>query len=88
MCNCITQLSGQLKAYNTAIDVSINLSSNVPVKAIVKTYKDDESKRQKAMTLIASYCPFCGEKYEATLEATPAPRSPSVAADSGGGDHA
>lgn len=63
MCDCITQIDEKLKEYNTGIDASISLKEDIPVKAKVATYKLDSKKRGNAMSLVATFCPFCGQRY-------------------------
>lgn len=70
MCNCIAEMNQKLAegGYNAAI--LTNLFG--PQKATVDTYKPDEKKRGKPPIVIASYCPFCGEKYAFEKKATAA----------------
>jgi hypothetical protein len=70
MCDCIKMTNDGLKEHpewNTQVLVPITFSmKNGGLKAdrlAVATEKLDDKKRQKPITLFASYCPFCGEKY-------------------------
>lgn len=69
MCECIDKIDENLKkaGHNTAIDVPIIFSTSgvtAPQKTTVATVKADKSNRKKPARLYASYCPFCGIKYE------------------------
>ena len=69
LCNCIEEVNKQLKEMgkNTQLDIPISLNMgkgkfNAPT-VIIKTVKLDSSKRQKPISIMPSFCPFCGEKY-------------------------
>jgi hypothetical protein len=68
MCNCIklTQDKGELvKKHHTRICVTIPFDPSEVSRVVLKTEKTFDAPRgTKAVTLIASYCPFCGEKYQ------------------------
>jgi hypothetical protein len=69
MCNCIIEMQKALEESNknTMLDIPITFSSNGQLKAnrvMISTCKRDNSKREKPIKLLPSYCPFCGEKYE------------------------
>jgi len=72
MCNCIEENDKALEDLNrnTKLDIPFRFSqTNGTMKANrvkIATCKIDEKNRQKPITLLASYCPFCGEKYEDT----------------------
>jgi len=66
MCNCLAQVQEHLAAHNTQIDVGLSIRDNT-IKFLgvyLKTHKIDTHKRGQPKNVIASYCPFCGEKYE------------------------
>jgi hypothetical protein len=60
MCDCIKSTNEYLAQHNTKITIPW-LGTQRP---FVQTEKIDGKKRNKPMMLFASYCPFCGEKYE------------------------
>jgi len=72
MCDCIEMTNKDLKEnhpeFNTRVHVPIvfNFKDGVckESKAMIVTEKLDDKKRIKPIKLFASYCPFCGEKYE------------------------
>jgi hypothetical protein len=74
MCDCIEKLNKDLAEnhpeLNTRIHVPIVFNfekrQHVEPKAIILTEKIDGKKRKKAITLFATYCPFCGKEYKET----------------------
>lgn len=68
MCNCIDMSVKALeeKKINTSLVIPITFRTDGKVSAdrlTVGTEKRDFSKREKPVTIFASFCPFCGEKY-------------------------
>jgi hypothetical protein len=67
MCDCIekTNQSDLHKKYHTRLCYTVPLEQGVVPRVIVKTETTfDAPKRTKAISLMASFCPFCGEKYQ------------------------
>lgn len=66
MCNCIEITNKALveKDLNTQLSIAFSLKPEVPHKVIIATEKIDQKNRKKPITLIPSFCPFCGKKYE------------------------
>ena len=67
MCNCITQVNEKLRTYATELGVSILTYPKVSVRVNILTFIPHGAKirrGQKPMDLTATYCPFCGKKYE------------------------
>lgn len=68
-CKCIYRFNEKLEKMgsNTRIDVpllfnpSTGLDSQPRCKIVV--CKADSKKRERARTVLASYCPICGKKY-------------------------
>ncbi len=67
MCECISRINADLKerGINAAIITNIFGTPH----ATISLYKVDDKKRGKLPILMASKCPFCGEKYG--VEASP-----------------
>ena len=67
-CNCIKGINQELIAMgsNTMLDVPATLDKGQlkTGRVTVATCKRNMSKREKPMKLLATYCPFCGTKYE------------------------
>ena len=70
MCNCI-ELStkaldetGRNTALNVPISVDFKNGKLCTPRLTVGVVKKDESKREKPTLIFATYCPFCGEKYQ------------------------
>ncbi len=64
MCECIAKVDGFLAEHNTKIE----LPWAGPQRPFVLTMKADEKKRGKPKMMFASFCPFCGEKYDTSSE--------------------
>ena len=68
MCNCIEQANELLKESNAKIAQSIIWDSKENTLRIsgarVELEKINTNKRKSLPPLMASFCPFCGQKYE------------------------
>ena len=67
MCTCITKINEKLAEHNTQISTSLTVSRDLTTMGIglqVPTHKIDSKRRKPAMTLLATFCPFCGKKWE------------------------
>lgn len=72
MCDCMTDVDSSLKDRNTRLSASFCLTKDLggmDVLPIIKTEKLDMGSRTKPVTIVPTYCPFCGEKYKRTGEA-------------------
>jgi len=74
MCNCIKAVDDALANTNTMLDIPLMIDFKTgkekPPRMMIAVCKRDPKKREKAMLMPANYCPCCGEKYEATSEAS------------------
>jgi hypothetical protein len=61
MCNCISEINKLLKPYNTKISVDINFGTGKTTPHI-GTEKVDKKLKAGPQLVIATCCPFCGEK--------------------------
>ncbi len=61
MCNCIDEVNENLAPHNTTL--CINLLHR-PHPVMVSTTKIREKVRGKPILVQATFCPFCGEKYD------------------------
>lgn len=61
MCDCIVTINADLaqRGMNTAIETPLI----GPAKAMIRTVKADDKKREKPAILFAAFCPVCGAKY-------------------------
>lgn len=67
MCSCIAEINAVLMRHNTAI-----VANPVgPARASIATCQLDAGKTTTPPMLMATYCPFCGESYDATPRAVP-----------------
>ena len=64
MCNCIADIDKRLEPDGQCINASI---FGNPRRAAIDLIRMDkwvpENRRKKPRLMIASFCPFCGEKY-------------------------
>lgn len=66
MCDCITSINKKLETRNTRVDSSFPFSfeeGKVDEPRVVLSTHRADGKRGKSLTMVASYCPFCGTKY-------------------------
>ncbi len=63
-CECIAEVNKKLAERNTQILLPMFVMKG-PVVPFVETRKLNEKKRGKPVAMFASFCPFCGLKYEA-----------------------
>ncbi len=64
-CHCIKLVNKTFsdEGVNTALDIVFSVMSGKTFCQI-RTMKADSSKREKPKTVAASFCPFCGKKYD------------------------
>ena len=64
-CNCITDIDEKLKPRNTRLALTITLTKDLDAFPTIATEQIDKARgKPKAVSMIPSYCPFCGVKYE------------------------
>jgi len=60
MCSCISEMDNVLREHNTCLVTTLFRNPQV---VAVRTDKINTRVRKGPATVIASFCPFCGEKY-------------------------
>lgn len=72
MCNCITMMDEQLKEHNTKLEIPIQITKSLNIQAVecvvISTIKINRRGHKGPISLFASFCPFCGVKYEVVDE--------------------
>lgn len=66
MCDCMTKVNDSLKDRNTRLQTSFILTrdlSGMDCTPLMAVEKLDTAKRVRAMSVIPTFCPFCGVKY-------------------------
>lgn len=66
-CDCITVMDGKLREHNTKLSLTFSFSrTGGPSFTLptIGTEKIETRKRVGPALAIASFCPFCGTKYE------------------------
>jgi len=67
MCDCIKEIGEQLKSMNNNTKLQICMFwDGKPSRAMIATKKVESKLHGKPNNIVASYCPFCGEKYPDT----------------------
>lgn len=67
MCDCIKKIDDKLAENEQCLNVVWGIGVN-PSRPLIGLIRKDrwqiESRRNKPKHMIASFCPFCGEKYD------------------------
>lgn len=66
MCECRDKLNEKLKEANGRLANAFQITegNNLRLRYVIQTEKLDKTKRKPVPTVVANYCPFCGEKGE------------------------
>lgn len=63
-CNCMTDVDDKLVSRNTRLVRTITLTQELQAFPTIATEQIDKARgKPKAVSMIPSYCPFCGVKY-------------------------
>ena len=66
MCDCMTRVNGSLEDRNTRLQTSFILTrdlSGIDCTPLLAVEKRDSAKRGRPISVIPTFCPFCGVKY-------------------------
>lgn len=65
MCDCIAKIDEHLSQYNTKLNAALGvIDGQIYLLGVkIETYKINTKQRGPAKKVVATYCPFCGEKY-------------------------
>lgn len=64
-CSCEDMVDGHLKMRNTRLARALILSEPSLFRALIETEQVETGRgKPKACSMFASFCPFCGTKYE------------------------
>lgn len=73
MCDCFSVMDAKLRENNSRLQASFYVSDGqMYMRPYIGTEKVDKRNR-KSMGAIASFCPFCGERYGTKTSAVPDP---------------
>jgi len=67
MCECVKKIDEQLKSKNLRIGMAMSTTpdmSRITARLLVATEKIDKKIRKPVPFVVASFCPFCGLKWE------------------------
>lgn len=64
-CECIEVVNKELAEHNTQILLPMFTVGDNVRRPFVETAKLDDKKRGKPLAMFATFCPFCGMRYEA-----------------------
>jgi len=64
-CNCVNTVNENLKPHNTklALGFSMTQDRTMFTRLLIQTEKADKNSRVKTMSVTATFCPFCGVKF-------------------------
>ena len=64
--SCFKQFDEKLAEHNGRLAMGVQVTKDLGLKArlLIATEKIDKAKRKPIPVVMASYCPFCGEKLE------------------------
>ena len=65
MCDCNDKVNALLAEQNARLVTTLGFGGT-PCRPIIQTEKLDPKKRGRSPAMLATVCPFCGEKYAAT----------------------
>lgn len=60
MCGCISEMDNLLREHNTCL---VTTMFRKPDAVAIRTDKVNTRQRGGPATVLATFCPFCGEKY-------------------------
>lgn len=60
MCDCISETNKLLAEHNTTL---VTTMFRKPDAVVIATDKRDSKQRGRPALMVASFCPFCGERY-------------------------
>lgn len=64
-CDCIKRVNAQLKPHDTELVLTFRLTESLGINstlAIPTKWIAGIKKRKKPMTIVITFCPFCGKK--------------------------
>lgn len=64
---CVSELNKFLADHNTRLTIGMQLTDNnkrIRERIMIASEKIDTKKRQPALPVLASFCPFCGKELE------------------------
>lgn len=65
MCNCISIVNAKLEVqYNSRLQTAFLFGKAGEPRVLLATEKANSKKPGSAPNLMATYCPFCGKRYE------------------------
>ena len=64
MCDCVKEINEKLKELPEGKNTMLVTNLFGTPRAVISTCKRDDKARGKVAILMATFCPFCGEKYQ------------------------
>lgn len=72
-CSCVKQVNEKLAQHNGQLAVGFGITADMGVitRLLIGTEKKDKSKRTRPPVVSATFCPFCGVKFDGCAMAEP-----------------
>jgi len=72
-CACVKKVNEQLAQVNGQLAIGFGVTKDMGIitRLIIGTEKKDKSKRSKPPIVSATFCPFCGTKFDGCAMAEP-----------------
>jgi hypothetical protein len=72
-CSCVKQVNEKLAENNVRLAVGLAVTKDLGVitRLLIRTEKKDRNKRTKPLNVSATFCPFCGVKFDGCAMAEP-----------------
>lgn len=69
MCDCVKKFDEALAKHNGRIAMAIQVTGaqNLTARICVATEKIDKAKKKPVPSVVANFCPFCGEKIAVSM---------------------
>ncbi len=71
MCDCIDQMNAELAKKNTQLNVAFSMMTGKTLGVVIDAGAIERKRNYHRPLIIATFCPFCGERYAPAASADP-----------------